>query len=124
MGQEMLFLQQYFAVPWAAIALLVCLFLTLVLRPERILHRGMFQAACWLLALSIIVPAALNALVMLVSLTAQNLRPGRTEWMWLVSLVHSSGPVLIGLGVLFGLLALVPRWTSGTPQQPTRHPLE
>lgn len=36
MGQEMFFLQQFFAIPWTAVALLVCLFVVLILRPERI----------------------------------------------------------------------------------------
>jgi hypothetical protein len=115
---------------WTHATLLASLFLVLIFRPERIRSRTLFYVACWCFALSVLVAPTLTALF---SVTGWNPfagpsgpgvfgGPGGSPLVTMVA--YLSGPVLFGLSVLFGLLALVPGPRQDSPFQPPRHPLE
>lgn len=128
MYQEMFLLRQLLggtSPTWICVALLASLFLVLILRPERIRSRGLFKAACALLALSIIVPSALECLLLLVLASSGLPFPGPTgSYPGIVEVVRELGPMLLGAGVFLGLMSLIPPPSRSPFPQPPRHPLE
>ncbi|MBN2577718.1 MAG: hypothetical protein JXB10_01910 [Pirellulales bacterium] len=112
---------------WLAVMLLVGLFLVLIFRPERVRQWGLFQIACWLLALSVMIPPVLNVLVALTESSSSppwGSRSSLGRFNVIISCVYLVGPFLQGLGILFGLLSLIPTRPASTPQAPVKHPLE
>jgi Zn-dependent protease len=105
---------------WLGVTLLAGLLVVLIFRPERVQRWGLFRTACWLLALSVLIPPVLHFLAAL---------PGNTvsrSWqsgLLIFSCIYLVGPILKGLSILFGLLSLIPA-TPGAPLGPARHPLE
>ncbi len=66
MQQNMMFLEQLLGLSgsvWLPVAMLVGLLLALIFRPNTIHNLSLFCAACWLLALSVMVPSMLNLLM-------------------------------------------------------------
>lgn len=128
MGQEIFLLQQLLGgsgLGWTPVALLVCLFLVLILRPERIQKRARFKTACWLLTLSIIAPPIMNVLT-LVAMSPLLSPYSRQTLVWPVvhGLAGVVGPALVGVGAFLGLTALMPSEPRTPFSDPPRHPLE
>jgi hypothetical protein len=132
MPQELIYLQQILGAGtgWTQATLLAGLFLVLIFRPERIRSRTLFYLACWCFGLSLLVSPAVTVLFSVLGLgsfvgpRAPGSFGGPGGSVLLSSVAYLSGPVLFGLSVLLGLLALVPAPGRATPFQPPRHPLE
>jgi hypothetical protein len=129
MNNELLLYRQIFGTTvevWLAVTLLAGLFIVLIFRSERVQKWGLFRTACWLLALSVLIPPALNFLIILPGNTASPSWQG-SPLMGITPLlfccIYLFGPILKGLSILFGLLSLIPE-TPGAPLGPARHPLE
>ncbi len=129
MGQEIVYLQQILGAVSGLghAALLTGLFIVLIFRPERIRSRTLFYLACWSLALSILLPPLVSLLLgapgagFLAGPRGYS-PPGGLSLIFMVAI--GSGPVLYGVSVLLGLLALVPGPRQPSPFQPPKHPLE
>jgi hypothetical protein len=124
--QEMLYLRQLLAggQAWLQLGLLLFLFGVLLFKPERIRLPGLFQWAWMLFALSVMVPPLLTFCVWLFQLTgARSTRSGGPASL-LLAVEVASGPVLLGLSLIFAFLALSPRSRPDPRLGPTKHPLE
>jgi hypothetical protein len=115
MNNELLLLRQLLGTAgdiWLSVTLLAGFIVVLVFRPERVQQWSLFRSACWMLALSVVIPPVLNVLFTL------STNPGSPSW----GMRSSSGefslifycsslvsPSLQGLGILFGLLSLIPK---------------
>lgn len=128
MNQQLFYMQQLLGTggwTWMSVALLVCLFLVLILHPERIQRRSRFKPACWLLVSSVIVPPVLNLLVLLGMTSPSAWSPGpMSPWVVTQGLVAAVGPILVDAGTFFGLTALMPGEPRDATPEPPRHPLE
>jgi len=130
MSSELFFLQQLFGgagVNWVSTVLLVCLFVVLAFRPERIHNRRLFRFACVRLALAIAMPPLVSLAVVFSQGTAGS--SGRSfsplnGLAWALQLGHACGPVLAGGGVLCGLFSMIAPGREDAPAQPVRHPLD
>jgi hypothetical protein len=111
---------------WSEAALLIGLFLVLIWQPERIRRLGLFQIACWLFALSFLVPSTFNLLVATEALaSAPQYRPSSGSlWPGALTSVYSLGTVFFGASVICALLAILPDAARANPVEPARHPLE
>jgi hypothetical protein len=112
---------------WLAVTLLAGLIVVLVFRPERVQHWGLFRAACWMVVLSVVVPPVLNVWIALAG------SPNSSAWgsrsfpigsPLILSCIYLVGPLLEGLGILFGLWSLIPKRPGPPPWGPPKHPLE
>jgi hypothetical protein len=124
--QEMLYLRQLFAggQAWLQLGFLLFLFGVLLFKPERIRLPGLFQWAWMLFALSVMAPPLLTFCVWLFQVTgAPSARSGGPTSL-LLALEIASGPVLLGLSLIFAFLALSPIPRPGPRLGPTKHPLE
>lgn len=121
---------------WFSLGWLLCLMAVLLFRSEAIRHRGLYRWACTLFALSFIVPPVLEmGFYYYNSLTAggggmgAGFR-GASESTLFMLLPSSTGPVLLGLSLIFGFAALAPTLMVGRaeptspPSPPPRHPLD
>ncbi len=96
---------------WLEFAFVVSIFTILAFRPERIRNVSLFQAACGLLALSMILP---SLLIFAVDSSASSnvFGAGRTAQSqdigMMVKLITASGPVLFALAFLCGTFSLMP----------------
>lgn len=128
MGKETFILQQLLGASswyWTPMALLVCLFLVLILRPERIHRLGRFKAACLLLALAIVAPSVLSFLAFAAMIPRVASLSGTTDlWLVIQGMNGSLGPILVGVGTFLGLTALMPSESRSPFSEPPRHPLE
>ncbi len=127
--QELMYLEQLLGrgnSVWMSVALLIGFLLVLIFRPNTIHHPILFRAACWLLALAVVVPPCLS---LLLSLGSPGGYPGRMsqsfELSFFMACVNLTGPLLQGGCIICGLTALIPplgrRWE---PSGPAKHPLE
>jgi Na+-translocating ferredoxin:NAD+ oxidoreductase RnfD subunit len=127
--QEMMYLEQLFGrgnTLWVSVTLLMGFLLVLIFRPNTIHRPILFRVACWLLALTVVVPACVS---LLLSLCSPGGYPGRMsqnfELSFFMACANLTGPILQGACVICGLTALLPplsqRWE---PTGPARHPLE
>jgi len=113
---------------WVSAALLICLFLVVLWRPDRIRNYALFRQSGVLLALSLMVPSLLAVLIGLIG--GASLYGFSSSGMSVfMALTGASGPVLLGLSVIFGLFSLGPGRTFERPEPrdpktPRRHPLE
>jgi len=129
---EMFLLRQLFGngQGWLPAALLICLFLVVLLRPDRVRSPSLFRLSCVLLALSVMVPSLLTVCLGLMDQLDFNIRRSLANRSGIVPLLtNASGPVLLGLSIIFGLLSL----SLGSAQEecpqrdrsiPPSHPLE
>lgn len=130
MSQQMYFAQQSLGgsnSSWISATLLACLFLVLILRPERIHNLGRFKGACSLLAMAIIMPPALGGLLLLTAATAILAASGGSMgawWLQAQAFISTLGPILLGVGAILGLTSLMPLPRQEPDSQPPRHPLE
>jgi len=128
MPSEYLFLQQLLGsvIGFGQATLMASLFLVLVFRPERIRHRGLFSLACWLFALSVLIPPVINLLLGALGggllANPRNLS-GTGGYGLVLAVAMGCGPILFGLSLLMALLALRPGPPPG-PFQPPKHPLD
>lgn len=96
---------------WLEFAFVVSIFTILAFRPERIRNVSLFQAACGLLALSMILPSLLIfAVDESAGATAfSGSRTGQAKDIgMMVKLITASGPVLFALAFLCGAFAVMP----------------
>jgi hypothetical protein len=113
---------------WLPVTMLAGLLLALIFRPNTIHNLSLFRAACWLLALSLVVPAVLNLVLEASSVNSYggsgygisgNAPP------FLLACVSVLGPIMQGASILCGLFSLIP---PVLPRQnvtgPAKHPLE
>lgn len=130
--EELLLLQRLFmgGQGWLQVALLVCLFVVLVFRPERIYSRTLFRWSCLLLALSVIAPPLL-ALCLdmfdLLGFQSVGRRMSRSGGGWqslLTWLANMSGPLLLAASIFLGLLSLGPAPQEQDRPAPPKHPME
>ena len=108
---------------WIQASLLVSLILVLCFRWEHVRRPGLFQAACWLFGLSLLVQPVLTLLLMAGSIGIG--APSRVRGLppvW--GLLGSFDSLLFGASVLCLLMALVPRGELPGHYRPARHPLE
>jgi hypothetical protein len=130
MPNELLFLRQMLGITadvWIAVTLLAGLLIVLIFRPERVQQWGLFRVACWLLALSVVIPPLLNVLISFMenpNLSSWRSGSFRGESILLYSCVSLVGPLLQGISILFGLLSLIPKRPNSSPLGPAKHPLE
>jgi len=98
------------------VALLVCLFMVFLYRPDRVRIRLLFALSCLLLACSIIVPPTLSVLMRFFQeWPTAPFKPVHKISADLLELRNASGPALFGLSLLCGFasLSLAPREQSG-----------
>jgi hypothetical protein len=119
---------------WLQVALLVCLFLAAILRPEVVRAKALFRMACVLFALSLLVSPTLNFLLgYLLRLGNPGPAYGRMQGEMTVLLSFPSviSSVLFGLSLICGLCSLglggavaaaakTPQSMSKVATQPTR----
>ncbi len=131
--QDFLYLKQLLdnGQGWLQVALLTGLFVAVVFRPERIRNEMFFRLSWLFLALSVVIPAVLICTMALLSDVdiVSRARPRNPEISYLPALINVSGPVCLGLSIVFGFLSLGIRpakRSSRTPtrQTPPRHPME
>jgi hypothetical protein len=125
--EELFYLRQLFSfgtTDWLKVAMLLGLLAVLIYRPERVRRPAAMTCACWLFALSIVIPPVLNALVGIAVDTGMSTRyRSSAQSPELITLVIAVGPMLFGISVLLSLLSLVPA-RSKRPAGPAKHPLE
>jgi hypothetical protein len=127
--QELMYLEQLFGrgnSVWIAVTLLSGFLLVLIFRPNTIHRPVLFRVACWLLALTVVVPSSLS---LLLNLYLPSGYPGRmgpgSEMSFFMACANFSGPVLEGACIICGLTALIPPMTQReAPTGPAKHPLE
>lgn len=129
MSNELIFLQQLFGgagTNWVSGLLLLCLFVVLAFRPERIHHRWLFRFACVLLALAIAMPPLVSlAVVFSHSVASYGWSSSSLSGMvWTLQLANACGPVFAGGGVLCGLFSMIAPGRAEAPAKPMRHPLD
>ena len=110
---------------WLTAVLLVGLLLALLFKPERVYSWALMRLSCWFLATSIVTPPILNAFMTITSGSAASFRPssvGMSDYL-VMTCIYSLGPILAGISIICGLLAMIP---SGyrPPLTPPKHPLE
>jgi hypothetical protein len=128
--QELMYLERLFGrgnSVWIAVTLLSGFLLVLIFRPNAIHRPVLFRVACWLLALTAVVPSALSLLLGMYS--SGGGYPGRmspgSEMAFIMGCANFSGPVLEGACIICGLTALLPPMTRREPPTgPAKHPLE
>jgi hypothetical protein len=126
-SQDILYLSQLFnqvAGGWLPPVLLTGLLLALLFKPDRVHNWALLRASCWLLAISVVITPALNVFMSFSQGTTMNFRSSlQTMPPFVITSVYSLAPILQGISVICGLLALIP---SGIPPQfePPKHPLE
>ena len=143
MMQELMYLEQLFGrvnSVWISVTLLMGFLLVLIFRPNAIHRPVLFRLACWLLALTAVVPPSLFLLLGLYSsglglnssglgLNSSGGYPGRmgsgSDMSFYTACAGFSGPVLEGACIICGLTALIPPMTRcEDPTGPAKHPLE
>ena len=131
MPQELLYLRQLFGNSghgWLQVTLLGFLFLVLIFKPDRIVNRSLFRIACFLFALSVILPPLVTlSTSLLAGDTASSYSRSRAMMSGsplMMSLSSSLGPVLFGISALCGLLSLIPDRERQNQLEVTKHPLE
>ncbi len=127
--QELMYLQQLFGRGNSisiSVTLLIGFLLVLIFRPNSIHRPLLFRLACWLLALTVVVPASLSLLLSLGF--SGGGYPGRmspgSEMSFAIACANFTGPVLEGACIICGLTALLPPMTRPAPTGPAKHPLE
>lgn len=109
--------------------LLIGLMLVLILRPNAIHRPLLFRAACWLLALAVVLPSGLS-LVFGMCVTSLNMGHGygtsyNAEFTFFSACANFAGPLLQGTAIICALTALMPPIARrDTPTGPAKHPLE
>jgi len=97
---------------WLQVAFFLGLMWAMLYRPERIRLPGLFRWACVLFALSVCVgPALLGLWTVIESLenTPMGSRRGSSDlWNIVIPIVNASGPILLGISMVFALLAVCP----------------
>ncbi|MEN6494521.1 MAG: hypothetical protein ABFD16_09520 [Thermoguttaceae bacterium] len=129
MSSELFFLQQLSGstgVNGISGMLLLCLFVVLAFRPERIHSRWLFRFACVLLALAIATPPLASlAAIFSHSISSYGWSSSSLSGMvWTLQLANTCGPVFAGGGALCGLFSMIAPGRDESPSQPTRHPLD
>jgi hypothetical protein len=131
MSQELMYLEQLFGrsgSAWLPVTMLGGLLLALIFRPGNIHNLYLFRAACWLLALSVIVTPLLNLLLSLMTVNFPGgmrfgSSPSGPQFIYVC--VNAVGPIMQGASILCGLFSLIP---PATPRPyvagPVKHPLE
>ena len=126
--QQLLYLKQFLGgggQGWLLFGFLLCLFAVLLFRPERIRSAGLFGWACARFALSVIAPPVLTYCYgYLQNIEGTSSRPGGGAMSLWLPVQQLAGPLLFGLSLIFGLLALMPRSAPQSRPGPTKHPLE
>ena len=137
--QEALYLRQMFGgggSGWVQAVLVLCLFLVVLWKPERIRVPALFKMACMLLALSVVFPELLNSCMWFWNLMFPGsqgsrgamggiLGRGSSGGPGLLFIISGlSGPVLTSLTLICGLFSITPATgRAALPMRP-RHPLE
>ena len=127
MPEELFFLRQLLGggQGWLSFGLLLCLFGVLLFRPERIRSPELFRLAWLFFALSIIVPPVLMSCLSFFQFTGgPSFRSPRGMSSLLLTVQGASGPLLLGLSLIFAFLALSPRRGARHGESPVKHPLE
>jgi hypothetical protein len=110
---------------WLSFAFLLCLFGVFLFRPERIRSPELFRLAWLFFALSIIVPPVLMSCFSFFQFTgSSSFRSPRGMTSLLLTVQGTSGPLLLGLSLIFAFLALSPRSRTRHGESPVKHPLE
>jgi hypothetical protein len=105
--------------------LLTGLLLALLFKPERVYSWALMRLSCWLLAVSIVIPPILNTFMAINSGSAASFRPpsiGSPDYL-VMTCIYALGPILMGISIICGLLALIPTGYR-PPLTPPKHPLE
>jgi len=110
---------------WLEFAFLISLFAVLIFRPERIRSLNLFQTACGVVALSMILPSLLVfAMDTSQKATAfgSGMQASSQDIGLVVKLLTAAGPILFSLAFLCAVFSLMPsvpkRETSATPEEP------
>lgn len=103
---------------WAVAALLVCLFWTAVLKPERIRSLAEFRIACLLLALAIIAPTLAQLFVLGSQAVDRPFGPQHSNDFSSTVFASAIGPLLLTFSVILGLDSVIPRGKIATSNQP------
>jgi hypothetical protein len=110
---------------WLEFAFVVSIFTILAFRPERIRNVSLFQAACGLLALSMILPSLLIFAVDSSSSTPV-FGGGRSnasqEIGMFVKAITASGPILFALAFLCGTFSVMPDASMNSSTAPDTEP--
>jgi len=139
--EEMLYMQQVLSgggvgngLGWVQAALVLCFFMVVLWKPERIRAASLFRLACLMLALSMLLPSVLsigigfwNAAFSFGSgsnwLRGMNRGPsGIMALVWMFT--SAARPMMVGLSVIFGLFSLMTPSPRSSASAPTKHPLE
>ena len=126
MPQEMAILQllNQTGTGWLTAVLLTGLLLALLFKPERVYNWALLRLSCWLLAASILTPPILNTFMTITSGSGTSFRPGIGSSDYLImTCIYALGPILVGISVICGLLAMIPTGYR-PPLTPPKHPLE
>jgi len=106
---------------WLTAVLLVGLLLALLFKPERVYSWALMRLSCWLLAVSIVTPPILNAFMSITNGPPTSFR-SPSDYL-VMTCIYALGPILLGISVICGLLAMIPTG-YGPPLTPPKHPLE
>jgi hypothetical protein len=130
MPQELMYLQQLLGRSgegWLSVTLLVGLLLALIFRPNTIHNLFLFRAACWLLALSVVIPPMSNLMISLFGVSrsgAFRMGTSFSEAQLLVACTNTLGFIMQGASILCGLFSLLPPISRQSYANPVKHPLE
>ena len=116
---------------WLEAALLVCLFVVAVFRPERIRSMAEFRLACFVFALTVIAPTGVNLFLTSTKLFSQQGPrfggggfPTSTQdpgiWMYAAAIPA----ILLTVSFLLAIDAVIPRRPRGVFHQPPPGPQE
>jgi hypothetical protein len=112
---------------WLTSVLLLGLLLALLFKQQRVYNWTLFRVSCWLLAASIIIPPTLNVFMNLTNGSGMPVTGsgmfGRTSANYEVICIFALGPILLGISIISGLFAMIPR-DYRQPLTPPKHPLE
>jgi hypothetical protein len=130
MMRDFVYIQQLLghgSLVWLSATLFAGLLLVLAFRPDAIRIPTIFRAACWALALAVVVP---SFLLFLLSLHPDNyagdgMERKSAEMAFFMAFSNFSGPLLQGAAIICALTALMPPITRhDAPTGPAKHPLD
>jgi hypothetical protein len=109
---------------YAQVAMLVGLLLVVIYRPERIRLLGMFRASCVCLAVSIVLPPLVGAIVGLLVPAMSGMPRNSSDFMILIGLLNVVEPALVAISICLGIFSLLPLLRRTTAPGPAQHPVD
>jgi hypothetical protein len=109
---------------YVQVAMLVGFLLVVIYRPERIRLLGMFRASCVLLAISIVLPPLVGAVIgFFAAMQAGSGRNGSDSIIY-VGLLNVVEPALVATSVCLGIFSLLPPLRQSETRGPAHHPFD